>query len=104
METEVSYRPAALFLAQADPPSSSQWPLAGERMAIGRDPASDVHLDDSRISWHHADLIRHGLTWSIADARSTNGTFVNGTRVHEAALQSQDRIRLAEIEFIVKDA
>ncbi|HEY7430842.1 MAG TPA: FHA domain-containing protein [Streptosporangiaceae bacterium] len=101
METELSYRPGALFLAQAYPPSPSQWALQGERMAIGRDPACDVHLADSRISWHHADLVRHGYTWSITDAQSTNGTFVNGTRVHESVLRPRDRIRLGQTEFVI---
>src|SRR5215467_5170172 len=103
METEVSYRPGALFLAQAHPPSSSQWALTGERMTIGRNPASEICLTDARISWHHADLLRHGYSWTIADAQSTNGTFVNGERVREVMLRPHDRIRLGEIEIVLRE-
>jgi hypothetical protein len=101
MGTGVVYGPSGLFLEQARPPSLRQWPLDGEFMAIGRDPSSAVCLEDASISRHHADLIRHGLSWSIVDARSTNGTFVNDRRVNEAVLQVRDRIRLGQIEFVV---
>ncbi len=89
-------------MEQAHPPSSRQWSLDGDRIAIGRDPSSVLCVEDTSISWHHADLIRHGLSWSIVDARSTNGTFVNGTRVNEAVLHAHDRIRLGQIELVVR--
>ncbi len=31
---------------------------------------------------------------------STNGTFVNGKRIHEAILKHNDRIQLGQIEFV----
>jgi len=104
METEVFYGPSGLFLEQARPPSSHHWSLDGDFMAIGRDPSSAVCINDTSISRHHADLIRHGLSWSIVDARSTNGTFVNDRRVSEAVLQALDRIRLGQIELVVKQS
>ncbi len=104
METEVVYSTSGMFLEQARPPSPRHWQLDGDRMAIGRDPSSSIYVDDASISRHHADLIRHGLSWSIVDARSTNGTFVNGTRVNEAVLQTQDRIRLGQIELVVRQS
>ena len=101
MQTEVVYSPGGMFLEQARPASPRHWQLEGDRMAIGRDPSSAVYVDDTSVSRHHADLIRHGLSWSIVDARSTNGTVVNGARVNEAVLQPQDRIRLGQIELVV---
>jgi len=101
MKTEVVYSPGGMFLEQARPASPRHWQLEGDRMAIGRDPSSAVYVDDTSVSRHHADLIRHGLSWSIVDARSTNGTVVNGARVNEAVLQPQDRIRLGQIELVV---
>lgn len=104
METEVYYSPGGMFLQQARPPSSRHWQLDGDRMAIGRDPSSAIYVDDISISQHHAYLIRQGLSWSIVDARSTNGTFVNGTRVNEAVLQAHDRIRLGRIELVLRQS
>jgi len=104
MKTEVVYSPGGMFLEQARPASPRHWQLEGDRMAIGRDPSSAVYVDDTSVSRHHADLIRHGLSWSIVDARSTNGTVVNGARVNEAVLQPQDRIRLGQIELVVRQS
>ena len=104
METEVVYSPGGMFLEQARPPSSRHWQLEGDQMVIGRDPSSAIYVDDTSVSRHHADLIRHGLSWSIVDARSTNGTVVNGARVNEVVLQLHDRIRLGQIELVVRQS
>ncbi|MFE9674287.1 FHA domain-containing protein [Streptomyces sp. NPDC006259] len=50
---------------------------------VGRDPLSDVVLDDARVSWHHAVLRPEGDHWTLADEDSTNGTYADGRRVHE---------------------
>ncbi|MEU1042621.1 FHA domain-containing protein [Streptomyces sp. NPDC005551] len=50
---------------------------------VGRDPLSDVVMDDIRVSWHHAVLRPEDDHWTIEDEDSTNGTFADGRRVHE---------------------
>ena len=40
----------------------------------------------------------------LKQARSTNGTFVNGTKVNEAVLQAHDRVRLGQIELVVRQS
>jgi pSer/pThr/pTyr-binding forkhead associated (FHA) protein len=102
METQVVYSPGGLLLEQARPPSSRRWLLDGDRMTIGRDPSSGIHVDDASLSRHHADLVRNGRSWSIVDAHSTNGTFVNGRRVNEALLQAHDVLRLGQVELAVR--
>ena len=103
MKTEAFYRPGGLFLEQASPPSSQRWPLDGDVLAIGRDPASAICLNDTSISWHHADLVRRGLSWVIVDAHSTNGTSVNDRRVGESPVRAPDRIRLGRVELVVAE-
>src|ERR1700746_470453 len=102
MNTEVVYRSDGLFLEQVRPPSSRHWQLDGDRMAVGRDPPSAVYVSDASVSGHHAELVRRGLSWSIVDTRSTNGTFINDARANEAVLHADDLIRLGQIELIVK--
>ncbi|MDT9691251.1 FHA domain-containing protein [Streptomyces sp. P9(2023)] len=48
---------------------------------IGRDPTSDVVLDDDRTSWHHAVLRAVGDHWTLEDEGSTNGTFADSRRI-----------------------
>ncbi|WP_046919421.1 FHA domain-containing protein, partial [Streptomyces stelliscabiei] len=50
---------------------------------VGRDPLSDVVLDDDRVSWHHAVLRAEAGHWTIEDEHSTNGTYADGHRVRE---------------------
>jgi ABC-type multidrug transport system ATPase subunit/pSer/pThr/pTyr-binding forkhead associated (FHA) protein len=50
---------------------------------VGRDPLSDVVIDDVRVSWHHAVLRPEADHWTLEDEHSTNGTYADGRRVHE---------------------
>lgn len=50
---------------------------------VGRDPLSDIVLDDARVSWHHAVLRPEADHWMLEDADSTNGTYTDGRRIHE---------------------
>lgn len=65
-------------------------PRAGERVplrhgfAIGKDPSSDLRIDDGFASGHHAMILMDARgNCSVQDRGSTNGTFVNGVRIHE---------------------
>lgn len=53
----------------------------GRTMTLGRDPNCDQVLDYPMVSWRHASLTRDGLTITVEDLGSTNGTFVNGRRI-----------------------
>ncbi|HXL94430.1 MAG TPA: FHA domain-containing protein [Streptosporangiaceae bacterium] len=48
---------------------------------VGRDPASDIVVDDSRVSWQHGALRVDGQGWIFEDVGSTNGTFLGPSRV-----------------------
>ncbi|MEV0224464.1 FHA domain-containing protein [Streptomyces sp. NPDC050704] len=50
---------------------------------VGRDPLSDIVIDDARVSWHHAVLRPDADHWTLEDENSTNGTYADGRRVHE---------------------
>ncbi|MEU3917220.1 FHA domain-containing protein [Streptomyces sp. NPDC029004] len=50
---------------------------------VGRDPLSDIVIDDARVSWHHAVLRPESGHWTIEDEGSTNGTYADGRRIHE---------------------
>jgi hypothetical protein len=104
MDTEAIYNSVGLFLKQSNPDSPRRWTIEGDLLTIGRNPSSDIFIDDSSVSWHHADLIRRDFSWFIADATSTNGTYVGGSRVSESAIAADDQIRLGRIEFVVGES
>ena len=53
-------------------------------VTVGRHPLSDLKFDpdaDLDVSTRHAELRDVDGTWTVFDQGSTNGTFVNGTRI-----------------------
>ncbi|AWT41367.1 MULTISPECIES: FHA domain-containing protein [Streptomyces] len=50
---------------------------------VGRDPLSDIVLNDARVSWHHAVLHPEADHWTLHDEGSTNGTYADGRRVQD---------------------
>ncbi|MGW1977714.1 FHA domain-containing protein [Streptomyces sp. NPDC001889] len=65
----------------------------GHEYRVGRDPESDIVLDDVRVSWHHAIVRSREGHWTIQDEDSTNGTFADGRRVHEWGIAPGSVIR-----------
>ncbi|MER6185048.1 FHA domain-containing protein [Streptomyces sp. NPDC001652] len=55
----------------------------GRDYHVGRDPLSDIFIDDARVSWHHAVLRPEADHWTLEDEHSTNGTYADGRRVEE---------------------
>ncbi|MBK8902928.1 MAG: FHA domain-containing protein [Anaerolineaceae bacterium] len=50
-------------------------------LTVGRDPVSDVVLNDPEVSRQHARFSRTDSGYQVQDLGSTNGTFVNGLRL-----------------------
>src|SRR5215470_6082816 len=67
---------------------------AGPSYTIGRDPASDIVINEDRVSWQHAVLRLDSGSWVIEDTGSTNGTYVGPERVTRFALDGETTIRL----------
>ncbi|NEC85376.1 FHA domain-containing protein [Streptomyces sp. SID12501] len=55
----------------------------GHDYHVGRDPLSEIVIDDARVSWHHAVLRPEADHWTVEDENSTNGTYADGLRIHE---------------------
>lgn len=66
---------------------------AGRDYHVGRDPLSDIVIDDIRVSWHHAVLHPEDGHWLLEDEHSTNGTYTDGRRIHEADVGPGSEIR-----------
>ena len=67
---------------------------------IGRHKRSDVVLNVPTVSRSHAVLTRYDDgSWTIADADSENGLFVNGKRVHIASIEDTDLITLGGVRM-----
>jgi len=56
-------------------------PLPAEQLTIGRSSDSGLVIRDDYTSTHHARLLNWNEGWVVQDLDSTNGTFLDGTRV-----------------------
>ena len=66
-------------------------PLRGEVTTIGRGLGVDVRLDDPSVSRLHAEIVRRGPYYYVADlGLSRNGTRVNGRPVARRVLDDGD--------------
>ncbi|MER6732192.1 FHA domain-containing protein [Streptomyces puniciscabiei] len=65
----------------------------GHDYHVGRDPLSDIVLDDARVSWHHAVLRCDHDRWTLTDRHSTNGTYADGRRIAEWDVRPGSEIR-----------
>lgn len=73
--------------------------LRAGRQTIGRRGDNDIVLDDLSVSASHAWIMNQQGHYVIMNTLSTNGTFVNGKRIHEAKLRHGDRVRFGQLEF-----
>ncbi|MEE9392872.1 MAG: FHA domain-containing protein [Planctomycetota bacterium] len=80
--------------------------LSGDRMSIGRvAKGNDIVIKVAEASRQHCALIKEGKVWFIEDAKSSNGTRVNGRKVTKFELQDGDEITVgvASLRFLDSD-
>ena len=74
-----------------------------EQVSIGRGPDNDIVLDHVSMSGSHAMIHNLGGNFQGQDLGSTNGTFVNGAAISEAALANGYRVQFGGVEAVFHD-
>lgn len=74
--------------------------LEQPRITIGRDPASDIFLNDVTVSRAHAVLHLADTGIHLEDVGSLNGTYVNDVIVTEATLHSGDTVQIGRFQMV----
>ncbi|MCH4208562.1 FHA domain-containing protein [Bifidobacterium sp.] len=90
----------ALLISTRGAVSGSRYLLDEDEISVGRDPRADILLDDSTVSRTHAVFRRTGDTFSVIDAGSLNGTYVNRKRVDEQQLNNGDEIMIGKFRLV----
>jgi peptidoglycan lytic transglycosylase D len=68
-----------------------------DSFTIGRGEEYDVPIMDKIVSRPHAEIRFEGDNWWVYDLQSSNGVFVDGTKVDQAPLTNNSRIRLGQV-------
>jgi len=85
------------YLHPLHPPGPPMLLRSGHRFYIGRLSSCDLVLQQPAVSRRHAVVYEGDGAWWVADAGSTNGTFVNlMPAVEPVRLSDSDEIRLGE--------
>ncbi|KZS84365.1 ATP-binding cassette domain-containing protein [Mycobacterium persicum] len=84
----------------------SLWPESGRNrrlagaVTIGRAQDNDIVVSDVLASRRHAFLVQTALGTEIRDARSVNGTYVNGVRIGSAVLSEGDVVTIGNVDLV----
>ena len=78
-------------------------PVTHWENVIGRSKRSDIVIDFPTVSRSHGVLTRYDDgSWTVTDADSKDGVFVNGKRVKIRALQPEDVISIGGVEMVLQ--
>lgn len=73
--------------------------LGDTPLNIGREPDSDIRINDTSVSRRHARVMPDTEGYAIQDQQSTNGTFVNDVRVSVQKLRAGDYLHVGTAIF-----
>jgi pSer/pThr/pTyr-binding forkhead associated (FHA) protein len=89
-----------VLVVRKGPEVGERFYIDRDRITIGRDPASDIFLNDVTVSRSHAVVTKTGDTVSIKDTGSLNGIYVNGSCVDETMLSPGDAVQLGTFQMV----
>ncbi|MCX6399815.1 MAG: FHA domain-containing protein [Propionibacteriales bacterium] len=91
---------SALLVVQKGPGSGSRFLLDADEVTAGRHPESGIFLDDVTVSRRHAVFRRAGDTFTVEDAGSLNGTYVNRDRIEKTQLTDSDEVQVGKYRLV----
>lgn len=89
------------LVVERGPRTGMTYLLRPGNTTVGRNPESDIFLNDVTVSRHHCRFVVSADELSVEDSGSTNGTYVNGKRVDLANLNAGDEVLVGRFHFVV---
>jgi pSer/pThr/pTyr-binding forkhead associated (FHA) protein len=89
-----------LLVIRRGPNAGSRFALSEGTTTIGRHPDSDIFLDDVTVSRRHAEVRAADGRFTVTDAGSLNGTYLNRERIEEAQLRNGDELQVGKFRLV----
>jgi pSer/pThr/pTyr-binding forkhead associated (FHA) protein len=100
---DVTAAPAAegpVLIVRKGPQPGERFFIDRGKLSIGRDPESDIFLNDITVSRAHALVECTDDVVSVKDSGSLNGTYVNGELVDSAVLKNGDVVQIGTFQML----
>ena len=91
---------SAMLVVQKGPSAGSRFLLDQDEVTAGRHNDSEIFLDDVTVSRRHAVFTREGGDFTVADAGSLNGTYVNRDRIDKVVLKDSDEVQIGKYRLV----
>jgi pSer/pThr/pTyr-binding forkhead associated (FHA) protein len=98
---DVEWTTSAMLVVKRGPNAGSRFPLHQAVTSAGRDPRSDIFLDDVTVSRRHAEFRSERAELHVVDVGSLNGTYVNGQAIDSAVLTNGDEIQMGKFRLVL---
>lgn len=79
-----------------------EFPVASQKTIVGRRQDCGLRIPTQDVSRQHCELLLSSDGLTARDLGSSNGTYVNDTRVAEAKLKAGDRLAIGPVVFVVQ--
>jgi len=99
---EVATGEAPVLVGVTEPFRQQRISLEPGRRSVGRQADNDIVLQEGSVSSQHAWLINENGECRVMNLLSTNGTWVNERKIHEATLHDGDHVRFGRAEFVFR--
>jgi hypothetical protein len=98
---DVQWTTCAVLVVNRGPNAGFRFPLHQAVTSAGRDPRSDIFLDDVTVSRRHAEFRSGRDELQVVDIDSLNGTYVNGQPIDSAVLTNGDEIQMGKFRLVL---
>ena len=98
---DVEWTASAILVVKRGPNAGSRFPLHQSVTSAGRDPRSDIFLDEVTVSRRHAEFRSERGELHVVDIGSLNGTYVNGQLIDSAVLTDGDEIQMGKFRLVL---
>jgi pSer/pThr/pTyr-binding forkhead associated (FHA) protein len=98
---DVEWTTPARLVVNRGPNAGFGFPLHQTVTTVGRDPRSDIFLDDVTVSRHHAEFRLKRGEFQVVDISSLNGIYVNRQPIDSAVLSNGDQIQMGKFRLVL---